>query len=111
MTDNDSRMRERVPFEIEAVFTHQGKSYTCSCENVSMSGVMLASEELFPVGLAGSISIVLRSGSEQLEVKGQCHVVRVVTSVDSLNQIGIEFDAMDSESSIVLFNMIRYQKT
>jgi hypothetical protein len=110
MTDNDSRTRERVPFEIAAVFTHHEQTYTCTCENISMGGVLLESEELFPVGLSGFVEIILRSGFEQLEVKGLCHIVRVVTSLDSLNQIGLEFDDLDSESSIVLFNMIRYQK-
>ena len=110
MKDDNKRIRERVPFEIEDVFTHDGTSYTCKCENISMSGVLLDSTEFFPIGTAGTLLITLKSGTEFLEVKGACHVARVIPSANDYFELGLEFESLDSESSIVLFNMVRYQK-
>ena len=110
MKEDNKRIRERVSFEIEAVFTHDGKSYTCKCENVSMSGVLLDSADFFSIGATGSVLIILTSGTELLEVKSSCRVVRVLPSANDCFQLGLEFDSLDPESSIILFNMIRYQK-
>jgi hypothetical protein len=110
MKKENKRVRERVSFEIEAVFTHEGIEHSCICENVSMGGVLLESSEMFPVGAAGTVLIVLTSGSEQLEIKSSCRVARVVSFENDVFHLGLEFEALDSESSIVLYNLLRYQK-
>ncbi len=110
MKEENHRNRERVLFEIEAVFTHDGKAYPCQCENVSMSGVLLDSKDFFSVGETGTVVIILNSGTELLEVKGDCRVARIVPSENDYFQLGLEFESLDSESSIVLYNMVRYQK-
>lgn len=110
MKDDNKRIRERVDFEIEARFIYNGISHLCTCGNISMGGVLLETESFIPVGEMGTVVIILNSGSKVLEVTGECRVVRVMPAANDRFEVGLEFQLLDSESSIVLYNMIRYQK-
>lgn len=110
MRKENKRVRKRVSFDSEAVFIHEGVKHICTCENISMGGVLCETAEMFPVGTVGTISIVLISGYERLEIRASCRVVRIVSSENDVFHLGLEFEALDSESSIVLYNLLRYQK-
>ncbi|MFH1216843.1 MAG: PilZ domain-containing protein [Pseudomonadota bacterium] len=107
----EKRKRPRVDFSIDAVFeTGENIRTDHQCEDISMSGVFLRTSEPFPVGSVGNLLLVLECGDERVEVRAQCRVTRVVVGEsDKPSGMGLEFVSLDSDSSIALFNVVKYQ--
>ena len=111
----EKRKRPRVDFVITARFEngeHDPVEYRC--QNVSMSGVFLQTDNPLAVGTSGRLSILLASGEERLEVRGECQVVRTIgigvgIGGNGSAGMGLEFVNLDYASSITLHNMVRYQ--
>ncbi len=112
MTD-EKRKRKRVVFILETKFTpDQGVPIHPTIRDISMGGMFLITPENIAVGTMGKIEITLRCGAEQKTVQAQCKVVRRVKPFsDRPGQegVGVEITDIDPDSSIILFNIIKYQ--
>lgn len=105
MVKNEKRKRPRVDFNIETVLETENEVHRSDrCENISMSGMFLRTENPLPVGTTGRITITLTCGESRLEIKGECRVVR-----EEAAGMGLEFTDIDPDSSINLFNVVKYQ--
>ena len=108
---SERRKRPRVDFVIKVVFeTKDQVREDLQCENISMSGLFLRTDAPLPVGTVGAVLIVLESGQERLEVRCECKVARVVGKEDdSFAGMGLEYVVLDPDSSLTLYNVIKYQ--
>lgn len=105
MSKEEHRNRQRIPFIIEAVLTVDDSPIVYSrTRDVSMSGIYLLTSKPLPVGTEGTLALTLESGLSSLAIKAMCEVVRQDTE-----GMGLKFTHMDPDSSINLFNIIRYQ--
>lgn len=111
MVKREKRNRPRVDFNIETVFETENQVHRSDrCENISMSGIFLRTEDPLPVGTTGRITITLTCGESRLEIKGECRVVRQeAAGGEEMAGMGLEFTDIDSDSSINLFNVVKYQ--
>ena len=111
MAQEERRRHPRVKFVITAVFeTADDVRKDHQCENISMSGLFLRTDEPLPVGTRGNVLIVLECGDDRIEVRAECKVSRVVDSKSGqLSGMGLEYVALDPDSSIALYNVVRYQ--
>lgn len=107
----DKRKRARVDFDMKVVFESSGCVYQeCQCENISMSGLFLRTDMLLPVGAEGKLLIILECGTERLEVHSECKVSRIADGKDGQPMgMGLEYITLDSDSSLTLYNVIKYQ--
>lgn len=105
MSQEEHRNRQRVPFIVEAVLTVDASPIAYPrTRDVSMSGIYLLTANPLPVGTQGTLALKLESGLSALAIEATCEVVRQDTE-----GMGLKFTHMDSDSSINLFNVIRYQ--
>lgn len=111
-SDNDKRTRKRVPFVIRMQCKVRDTviEYPYS-QNISMAGVFLRTDSVFPVGTKAEIVITLECGEVRLIVKADCKVTRVVfpNTADSPAGMGVEFTKLTPDGSITLFNIIKRQ--
>ena len=108
----EKRGRERIDFSITVVLeTPDNRTYLYDCKNVSMSGFFLHTESPLPIGTACVFTLTMESGAEQLLVKGESTVVRhVIADPAEGHGMGIHISSMDPDSSINLYNIIKYQQ-
>lgn len=101
-------MRSRVPFETTVSFVVNGETLTglSSCD-VSMSGIFLITPNPLPLGTVGEVTLVLTSGEEEVRVQSQAEVVRVTADGD-MPGMGLAFVDLDPDSSIALYNIVKY---
>lgn len=108
----EKRTRKRVLYRFEAKVEVSGYQVIYpEIHDISMSGVFLKTEETLPVGTKGNITIVLFCGDIQEKIYSQFSVQRIVKQ-DSESQprgFAVLFEDIDTESSITLFNVIKYQ--
>ncbi|MFC1504294.1 PilZ domain-containing protein [Spirochaetota bacterium] len=109
----NKRKRERIDFACDVILeTKDGKSCYANSRDISMNGIFLKTDNSLPVATEGKIYITMQLGDEKKKVAAQFKVVRTVK--DSLydDEIGmcLEIFGLDTESSINLYNMIRYNK-
>ena len=109
MSQVNQRHRLRVPFETHVSFVVDGQALLglASCD-ISMNGIFLFSDDPLPIGCVGDIVISLSDGTETIKVQAQGKVVRRVDVEGAQKGMGIEFQALDTESSITLFNIVKY---
>ena len=111
MSQANQRIRNRVHFETEAAFEVDG--YTIEgveSRDISMNGVFLVTPKIFPLGAQGIITITLTFGQQQSRVRAQAEVKRIVSPAESdAPGIGISFINLDTDSSLILYNIIKYQ--
>ena len=107
----EKRIRPRVDFTIKVVFqTDIINLQNEQCENISMSGLLLRTATLLPLETEGLLQIVLECGEDRLEVRSKSKVVRVVNDENGKTVgVGLEFIDLDSDSSLNLYNVIKYQ--
>ncbi|MEW6519403.1 MAG: PilZ domain-containing protein [Thermodesulfobacteriota bacterium] len=107
----ERRKHPRVDFAVQASFAAEGLECTDQrCENISMSGLLLRTEAPLPVGTRGRLLIVLVCGEERLEVRAECRVSRVMEDAGGKAYgMGLEYISLDPDSSIALYNVVRYQ--
>ena len=110
--DENKRVRTRVEFPVQVeVKTAAGTTSFAECGDISMNGIFLYTLDPLPVGDVGEICISVGSGLERKEVRALFEVVRVVAPGSDLKEsgMGLLFAGIDPDSSITLFNIIRYQ--
>lgn len=111
ISNEEKRGRERVDFKISSVFeTEDGRTFDCLLKDISMSGFFIQTGHTQPEGKKIEIHIELTSGRDKQTVNAKCTVIRSVKKQE-LNQSGmaLNIQQMDQNSSIVLFNMVKYQ--
>jgi len=75
-----------------------------------MSGLFLCTDTPLPLGTIGQLQIVLECGEDCLEVRSKSKVVRIVNDESGKPVgMGLEFIDLDSDSSLNLYNVIKYQ--
>ncbi len=105
MTGKEKRKWARVPYVIDVQLKITGKKlYYSVTQNISMKGVFLKTEEVLPKGTSGEIIINLEFGQTKIQVKADFTVVRSET-----DGMGLNFTSIDPDSSITLYNIIKYQ--
>jgi hypothetical protein len=107
----ERRKFPRVDFVVQAVFEAEGHvRRDHQCENISMTGLFLRTDDPLPAGTRGMLLIVLECGEERLEVRAACQVSRVVNAGSGRSAgMGLEYLSLDPDSSIALYNVVRYQ--
>ena len=112
MSNVEKRERKRVDYIINAVFnSEQGNQISCTIQDISMSGFYLKTTNPLPVSSKGQVSIQLQFGEEHKEVHVECIVARCMNDPENKENAGmaVQITKMDPDSSITLYNMIRYQ--
>lgn len=110
--NEEKRSRKRVDFKLSTVFsTEDGIEFDCLLRDISMSGFYIVSPHVQPEGAKVEIRIVLSSGQDTQHVKAQCSVIRKVMDKQYSSNSGMALHILqiDPDSSIVLFNMVKYQ--
>jgi c-di-GMP-binding flagellar brake protein YcgR len=76
-----------------------------------MGGMFLQTEEIEDIGVTGEIIIHLIIGEEKKDIRALCRVVRnILPSAENTDQgMGVEIVNIDPDSSILLYNLIKYQ--
>ena len=110
--ESEKRNRIRVNYIISSTFIRGDETeLVCSLHDISMSGAYLATDNPCAIGERGRLLIQLRCGDEDKTVNASCEVVRVISDTKGQNPAGmaVQITSIDTDSSIILFNMIRYQ--
>ncbi len=103
----EKRMRERVVYIIDTSFIlPDGKEISCTIQDISMSGFYIETMQVQPKDSEGKLKILLRLGDNQKTVTAVCRVARM----DKMG-MALTITHIDQESSITLFNMIKFQST
>jgi len=108
----EKRGRKRVLYRIEAKIELENRTvYYSNVHDISMSGVFLESDDPLEKGVEGRITIQLKSGDMEEEIKSGFSVTRVVSEAGDKQPAGfaIVFSDLDPDSSILLYNIIKYQ--
>ena len=107
----ERRRHPRVDFVVQASFAAGSQLRTDhQCENISMSGLFLRTDAPLPVGTLGKLLIVLVCGEERIEVRAECRVSRVMGAASGQAfGMGLEYVSLDPDSSIALYNVVKYQ--
>ncbi len=115
--DKAERLRKRVPFETSITIEYGGESVTYrQTYDISMNGVFVRTAKPLPVGLKGSFVITLSVGMRNDRIVGRCEVVRSVSIDDGLSEedpglgMGLKFIKLEPDSSIMLYQIIRYNQ-
>jgi len=112
ISNEEKRGRERVDFKITSIFlTEDGTECDCLLRDISMSGFYIQTENIQLEGKKIEIQIELSSGMDKQHVKAQCSVIRSTKDPQLLANSGMALNIIqiDPDSSIVLFNMVKYQ--
>jgi len=107
----NKRKRTRVPFDVDVHFnTAEEQIRSKKLQDISMSGIYFESETIVPLDTTGTVKLYLESGEQTIIITANGKVVRSIPAeLNSPGGIGIEFTEIDTDSSIHLFNVIRYQ--
>lgn len=112
LNNEEKRQRKRVNFKLSTVFINDaGTEYDCLLRDVSMSGFYIVTPNIQPEGSSIDIQIILTSGQDTQKVKARCTVIRSVVEAQYASNSGmaLHISQIDPDSSIVLYNMIKYQ--
>ena len=93
------RGTERVNHEGSVSFEHQGKTFECSIQDVSKSGILLTTEMDIPAGTKLSLSFSLPGYKKPSKVEGE--VVRRINADTRKNTpagLGIRFEDFNGDS-------------
>ncbi|MEA3286992.1 MAG: PilZ domain-containing protein [Candidatus Marinimicrobia bacterium] len=107
----DKRKRSRVPFDVDVHFnTSEDQIRSKKLQDISMSGLYFESDIIVPLGTTGTVKLHLESGEQTIIITANGKVTRSIPAEqNSPGGIGVEFTEIDTDSSIHLFNVIRYQ--
>lgn len=99
LLEEKTRGTERVVHEGSVCFDYQGKSFDCSIQDVSKSGILLSTDMHINEGTKLSLSFCLPGYKKPIKVEGE--VVRLIAA-DSRRStpagIGIRFDEFNGDS-------------
>lgn len=100
LLEQQTRNTERVELDGGATFEWQGKSYTQSVNDLSVSGMLISSELEIPKDTAITVSFSVPMYKKQLVVHGE--VARIVKfdakNPDRLTGVGVKFISFDGDS-------------
>jgi len=108
----EKRKRKRVSFIIQTEFIpDSGERIYPLIQDLSMNGLFLQTEGRPGLGTKGKIEILLQCGNEEKKLSAQCRVIRHVapSPQNPIGGVGLEIYEIDPDSSILLFNIIKYQ--
>jgi hypothetical protein len=114
----NKRLRERAPFKTDIILSmgKEKKSFS-NTRDISMSGLFVEADnvsDILPMGSEGKIEIFLIFGESKILIKGKFRVMRVVDLEKDKNGkilpvgFGIELFAFEGDSSVELFNVLKY---
>ncbi len=117
MTTRDRRRRRRHNLGTHLMVTLTGLRYATRCVDASMGGALLALHDHGTldrsdlVGQQGSLQIGHRLGTERITINSAFEVVRLQPSdpPPMPTLVGVRFLNMDPDSSLHLYNLLRYQ--
>jgi len=107
----NKRMRVRVPFDVEVHFdTPDSQIRSRKLQDISMNGLYLETDTPMKLETIGTVKLYLQSGDQNIVITANGKVTRsITTDLHTPGGLGIEFTEIDTESSIHLFNIIKYQ--
>ncbi len=108
----EKRERIRVDYVIGTEFIlENGKKLNCIIRDISMGGAFLLTEYPEPPQSKGQLKIVLKCGEEEKKVQAHCVVIRAVNNSDNPqdNGMAVQILEIDTDSSIVLYNVVKFQ--
>ncbi len=98
--END-REFTRVPINLSVELSCDGKIISSkNCQDVSMNGVYIISEEKFKADSTCEIKLLVESE----EIKAQGHVERVTENGMAIKFLGIELESYDKLYELIVFN-------
>ncbi len=109
---HNSRNRKRVDFVSDVTLVLHGQEYHYTeTKDISMEGVFICTEAPLPIGETGQMILNQECGELKAQVKASFRVVRHQRADETAmpSGMGIIFTDIDSDSSITLFNIVRYQ--
>ena len=110
--EDNRRLRERVPFSVVVRWEVMDRETEYNiCRDISMNGIYLMTDRIFPIGTKGLLTIRMDAGEQHLELRINCTVARIVGDKLGREQQGmaLTFDYISPDDSLELFNIIRYQ--
>ncbi len=110
MTSN-KRKRTRVPFDVDVHFdTPEEHIRSSKLLDISMSGLYFETDTVVPLDTRGTVKLHLESGEQSILITANGRVTRSIpVEINEPGGLGIEFTEIDTDSSIHLFNVIKYQ--
>lgn len=100
----EKRVRERVNYIIDTLFTTEDNTLiNGTVKDLSMNGFYLETEQPLPVDAQGRLKIILQLGETVKTMEAVCHVIRKED-----RGMALTIDQIDQESSITLYNMIKF---
>ncbi len=107
----NKRVHKRVPFDVAVHFdTAEEQIRSRQLQDISMNGIFFETETTVPVGTQGTVKLYLESGAQHVVISANGKVTRSIpVDINTLGGLGIEFTEIDTDSSIHLFNVIKYQ--
>ncbi len=110
ITRGDKRKFKRVDYTIQAVLEMDGSSQVyLQTRDINMHGIFLETDKPLAIGTTGKLNIHLQCGSQSEYIHASFKVVRhQKAKADQPAGMGVEFTDIDSDSSITLFNMVKF---
>lgn len=110
-TSSERRKLGRVPFTINLALTAGGKTHSYGqTHDISTGGIFAVTDDPMEVGTRGDFVIHLGSeDAEGIEIEGGFEVVSH-SDKDGMRGMGIHFSGLDEQSSIHLYNIVRYNQ-
>ena len=107
--DRERRKRKRITFVVDAKLNIGTQWYDCSCENISMSGMLINSRHKFKKNETGLVQIEQKSGSTSLDIRAKFVITRnsEKNDNDEMFEAGIKFLEFFDESSLNLYRIVR----
>jgi hypothetical protein len=98
-----TRKFSRVSFQIDSTVTTKGRRFTGMIENLSLSGMLMVTDEKLPLGDVVKLAIILSGTSPAIKVSLTGRVSRVAG-----NGLGFTFEKIDPDSHVHLKKIIAY---
>jgi len=108
----EKRRRKRVDYIIDTTFINaDGAEVPCIIHDISMSGFYIHTKNPQPKQSKVQVKITLQIGNEIQKVSADCIVIRSIRdSENSVNSgMALEIVRIDPDSSITLYNMVKFQ--
>ena len=108
----EKRERKRVDYVIgtEFIFT-DGTELKGILRDISMGGAFLITENHHEGNTRGKLKIHLNCGNQDKEIQADCLILRTVNGQEdpTKNGIAVQIVDIDPDSSITLYNVVKYQ--
>ena len=105
MNSREKRKRVRVPFRTEIAIHYGEKRLQLEGDsvNLSLSGMLVKTDEIIPLGSICRVRLRLSGTQEPLELTMEGRLVR-----QDASGFGIQFDEMDLDSYTLLKEIVRH---